>query len=256
MPVEELLGLLDRFPETVDSREDLALQRLVLCNEAGRPEKTVEYLRSRIYHPYEGGEGIVVHAHILAWLQLARRALAEGNPQQAVSCCEKALEYPENYEEGRGVNAREAAVYYHMAKAQEAMGHAQDARAWLEKAANYRTGNLDESDFYTGCAMRRLGREQEAAALYRSMLEQADRILREEDSLPYFGGFVSNLPGEHSVRIANHRRAHPAKFYALTGLGRPEEAHHEKEQAAAWGAELKWLSLIETEQEELIHESF
>ena len=82
VPVEELLGLLDRFPETVDSREDLALQRLVLCNEAGRPEKTVEYLRSRIYHPYEGGEGIVVHAHILAWLQLARKALAEGNPQQ------------------------------------------------------------------------------------------------------------------------------------------------------------------------------
>lgn len=256
VPVEELLELLDQFPETVNSREDLALQRLVLCNEAGRPEKTVEYLRSRIYHPYEGGEGIVVHAHILAWLQLARRALAEGNPQQAVSCCEKALEYPENYEEGRGVNAREAAVYYHMAKAQEAMGHAQDARAWLEKAANHRTGNLDESDFYTGCAMRRLGCEQEAAALYRSMLEQADQILREEDSLPYFGGFVSNLPGEHSVRIANHRRAHPAKFYALTGLGRPEEAHHEKEQAAAWGAELKWLSLIETEQEELIHESF
>ena len=104
--------------------------------------------------------------------------------------------------------------------------------------------------------MRRLGREQEAAALYRSMLEQADRILREEDSLPYFGGFVSNLPGEHSVRIANHRRAHPAKFYALTGLGRPEEARREKEQAAAWGAELRWLSLIETEQEELIHESF
>ena len=130
---------------------------------------------------------LFTNAHILAWLQLARRALAEGNPQQAVSCCEKALEYPENYEEGRGVNAREAAVYYYMAKAQETTGHAQDARAWLEKAANYRTGNLDESDFYTGCAMRRLGREQEAAALYRSMLEQADRILREEDSLPYFG---------------------------------------------------------------------
>ena len=70
----------------------------------------------------------------------------------------------------RGERA-EAVSYTHLT-----MGHAQDARAWLEKAANHRTGNLDESDFYTGCAMRRLGREQEAAALYRSMLEQADRI--------------------------------------------------------------------------------
>ena len=62
---------------------------------------------------------------------------------------------------------------------------------------------------------------------------------------PYFGGFVSNLPGEHSVKKANHRKAHPARFYALTGLGRKQEARKEKELAAAWGAEMAWLYLIE-----------
>lgn len=81
--------------------------------------------------------------------------------------------------------------------------------------------------------------------MYRQMLEGADALLEKEDRLPYFGGFVSNLPGEHDVRKANHMKAHPAKFYAYTGLGRKEEAEREKELAAYWGAELAWLSIIE-----------
>ena len=76
-------------------------------------------------------------------------------------------------------------------------------------------------------------------------LEGADALLEKEDRLPYFGGFVSNLPGEHDVRKANHMKAHPAKFYAYTGLGRKEEAEREKKLAAYWGAELAWLSIVE-----------
>ena len=72
--------------------------------------------------------------------------------------------------------AREAAVYYHMAKALEADGRGEEALAWYEKAAAYQTGRLDESDFYTACALRRLGKEREAAILYRQMLEGADEM--------------------------------------------------------------------------------
>ena len=41
---EELLALLERYPETVNRKEELAHQRLVLCNEAGKPEKAAEYI--------------------------------------------------------------------------------------------------------------------------------------------------------------------------------------------------------------------
>ena len=209
------------------------------------PEKAATYLKNRIFNPYEGGEGILVKAHILAYIQLGRRAFREKDYAGAIAFYKTALEYPENYQEGRGVTAREAAVYFHMAKALEAAGEEREAFAWYEKAAAHQTGRLDESDFYTACALRRLGKEREAAALYLSMLDGADAILKEEDRLPYFGGFVSNLPGEHSIKKANHRKAHPARFYALTGLGRKQEARKEKELAAAWGAEMAWLYLIE-----------
>lgn len=245
VPVRNLLELLEEYPDLVYKREDLYHQQLVLYNEAGMPEKAAEFLKNRIFNPYEGGEGILVKAHILAYIQLGRRALREGKNKDAIAFLEKALEYPENYHEGRGVMAREAAVYYHMAKALEADGRGEEALAWYEKAAAYQTGRLDESDFYTACALRRLGKEREAAILYRQMLEGADALLEKEDRLPYFGGFVSNLPGEHDVRKANHMKAHPAKFYAYTGLGRKEEAEREKELAAYWGAELAWLSIIE-----------
>lgn len=246
---EELLELLERYPETVNRKEELAHQRLVLCNEAGKPEKAAEYLKARIFNPYEGGEGILIRAHILAYIQLGRRAEGEGKWEEAIACYQKALEYPANYQEGRGVNAREAAIYYHMARALEAQGQTKEALEWYEKAAEHKTGLLDESDFYTGCALRRLGREREAALLYLDMLKKAGDILEEDDQLPYFGGFVSNLPAEHSVKIANHRKAHPARFYALTGLARREEAGTEKELARKWGAETAWLSIIEKEGE-------
>ena len=245
VPVRNLLELLEEYPDLVYKREDLYHQQLVLYNEAGMPEKAAEFLKKRIFNPYEGGEGILVKAHILAYIQLGRRALREGKNKDAIAFLEKALEYPENYHEGRGVMAREAAVYYHMAKALEADGRGEEALAWYEKAAAYQTGRLDESDFYTACALRRLGKEREAAILYRQMLEGADALLEKEDRLPYFGGFVSNLPGEHDVRKANHMKAHPAKFYAYTGLGRKEEAEREKKLAAYWGSELAWLSIIE-----------
>lgn len=245
VPVEKLLELLEAYPQLVYKREDLYHQQLVLYNEAGMPEKAAAYLKNRTFNPYEGGEGILVKAHILAYIQLGRRAFREKDYGGAIAFYKTALEYPENYQEGRGVTAREAAVYFHMAKALEAAGEEREAFAWYEKAAAHQTGRLDESDFYTACALRRLGKEREAAALYLSMLDGADAILKEEDRLPYFGGFVSNLPGEHSIKKANHRKAHPARFYALTGLGRKQEARKEKELAAVWGAEMAWLRLIE-----------
>lgn len=245
VPVGKLLELLEAYPQLVYKREDLYHQQLVLYNEAGMPEKAAAYLKNRIFNPYEGGEGILVKAHILAYIQLGRRAFREKDYAGAIAFYKTALEYPENYQEGRGVTAREAAVYFHMAKALEAAGEEREAFAWYEKAAAHQTGRLDESDFYTACALRLLGKEREAAALYLSMLDGADAILKEEDRLPYFGGFVSNLPGEHSIKKANHRKAHPARFYALTGLGRKQEARKEKELAAAWGAEMAWLYLIE-----------
>lgn len=179
VPVEKLLELLEAYPQMVYRREDLYHQQLVLYNGAGMPEKAA-YLKNRAFNPYEGGEGILVKAHILAYIQMGRRAFREKDYDGAIAFYKTALEYPENYQEGRGVTAREA------------------------------------------------------AALYLSMLDGADAILKEEDRFPYFGGFVSNLPGEHSVKKANHRKTHPARFYALTGLGRKQEARKEKELGMEW----------------------
>ena len=248
-PGRKLLELLEEYPEQVRKREDLYHMQLVLYNEAGMPEKAAECLKNHVFHPYEGGEGILVKSHILAYIQLGRRARREGKNKEAIDLFEKALEYPENYHEGRGVMAREAAVYYYMAEVLEAEGRRKEALEWYRKAASHAVGRLDESDFYTGCALRRLGREKEAACLYRQMLEGADALLKEDNRLPAFGGFVSNLPGEHEVRRANHGKAHPARFYALTGLGRKTEAAAEKELAAFWGAQLAWLTIIEEEGE-------
>ena len=55
VPVVKLLELLEEYPDLVYKREDLYHQQLVLYNEAGMPEKAAEFLKKRIFNPYEGG---------------------------------------------------------------------------------------------------------------------------------------------------------------------------------------------------------
>ena len=88
VPVRNLLELLEEYPDLVYKREDLYHQQLVLYNEAGMPEKAAEFLKKRIFNPYEGGEGILVKAHILAYIQLGRRALREGKNKDAIAFLE------------------------------------------------------------------------------------------------------------------------------------------------------------------------
>ena len=91
------------------------------------PEKAAAYLKNRIFNPHMRAERVSwlkrIFLLIFSWEGgLSGKRLCRGH------CFYKtALEYPENYQEGRGVTAREAAVYFHMAKALEAAGEERES---------------------------------------------------------------------------------------------------------------------------------
>ena len=243
-PALDVLKFLESYPKIVGKLEEIKLYHLTLCNEAGKPEKTQELLRSCEYHPYEGGEGQVIKAHVLSYLLTGEKKMENGDPDGAETDYQYALTYPENYNEGISVGARQSIVFWHLARLNEMRGKSSDAKMWYEKAANYRTGFMDEGDFYTAISMRKLGRSLEAEQLLSSMLKCADEILSDDEHMPYAGRFISNLPGEHSIKAANNKLAHPARFYALLGLGYKEQAKEEMEECRKWYVSMAWIQLV------------
>ena len=243
-PYDELLRILEDNDALVRTSEELCQLKNFLMIDSGMFEETVEFLKSRFFHPYEGGEGILTKSHIAAYVMLAKKALAAGDYAEAEKLLETAQVYPDNYHEGKHPNAREAVIFYYLAETKKAEGDEEAARGWYERAAIVPTGFGDESDYYSAMALRKLGRTAEAADILNTMLKNADNILAHDGESPYFGQFISNLPGEHSIKAANHRRAHPERYFALMGLGRKDEAEADYKAAKDWACRMVWMDEV------------
>jgi len=55
-PFEERLELLDKYPDLVNERDDLYLERIVLLNNLGRYTTVRELLAARKFHPWKAGK--------------------------------------------------------------------------------------------------------------------------------------------------------------------------------------------------------
>ena len=95
------LHALEAEPATVLERDDLTVELVTLLNLAGRYREAVEVLSARRFHPWEGGEGLVSAAWVVAHRELAREALANGDAPTAVEHARAAMHYPPNLGEGK-----------------------------------------------------------------------------------------------------------------------------------------------------------
>ena len=243
VPYQELLHQLENNDTLVNKLEDLKLLMIRIALDAGDVEKASILLRSKIYHPYEGGEGQIAKYHRLTFILKGEEAQDAGDFDKAESMYNYALTYPENYNEGRLLTANMASVQWHMARLFKVKGDYGSEYKWYEQALTNKIGYSDGDDLYICMSLRDLGKVEDASILLRSMLHRADQILENIDQMPYFGGFISNLPGEHSIVSANSMRAYPLKFYALLGLGYRQEAEQALEMCKQWHTQKAQIEL-------------
>lgn len=65
-------------------RDDVYLKYAMLCNQTGDFIKAIELIDSRIFHPWEGGEGKVPSQHQLARVELVKMAIKEKEFKKAI----------------------------------------------------------------------------------------------------------------------------------------------------------------------------
>jgi tetratricopeptide (TPR) repeat protein len=245
----ERLGLLERYSVLLDIRDDLYKEYITLLNLNGSFTDAVQKLKSHLFHPYEGGEGILVREHILAHVAVGHTALGIGNYNDAIKYFTEALEYPENYGEGRKYGVHEAHVHYHLGLAHEKTGNVHFARKWYTKAAT-QEDDTEESGICKSMALRKLDRAAEAQQVCRNMLTFAESGFKDLRAVPYFANFPAGLPFEQSIEKSNHIKCLIAQMYGYLGLGDDDRFLEIREKLAKLTDITPWVDIIRSDIKE------
>ena len=231
-PAERLTEL-ESHPSLIAQRDDLSVELAALCNHVGRPADALALLRSRQFQPWEGGEGLVLGEYVRAQLLLGRAMLASGDARGAIECFELADHPPQTLSEARHLLANSSNIEFWLGEAWSAAGDAARAVQHWERAERQRgdfqqmqVRSCSEMTYWSALALRRLGRDEEATALFAEIQAYGEALDRESPKIDYF---ATSLPAMLLFREDLAKRQHIAATFlraqALLGLRRHGEAH-------------------------------
>jgi tetratricopeptide (TPR) repeat protein len=199
-PPQERLRELRLYPGLLETRDDLSVEMATLLNATGASEQALEILKTRKFQPWEGGEGLVLSQWTRANLSLARESLDRGNASAALSYCKAALSPPHNLGETTHPLANQSETFYWAGVAFSAMGDAGQAKMWWQKAAsrhadfqNMSVQPFSDMTYWSAVALRRLGRNDEADALFLAMEAHANTLENQSPQIDYFATSVPTM---------------------------------------------------------------
>ena len=231
-PPDRRLARLAARSALVEEYDPLVQESAALYNRTGRPEKALQALMERKFHPWEGGQS-PHYQYAEARLLLGREALGRGDAAQAREHFESALYPPENVRVGRIRPIPAAHLWYYAGLAREALGDAEGARDCFAQAAVAKPGYSAET-YYQALALTRLGREEDGRRALQALLAYAAAQKEAEVKPGYFDAYGAEI-GPFATDMKKHNRAACAYLsgLALLGLGWKAEAAEAWQEALA-----------------------
>ena len=218
------LAFLEKYPDLVNTRDDLYLERITLYNQLSDHEKAKELLTVYQFHPWEGGEGKVVRQYLICHLELVKKHLADRQPGKALDLLNQAETYPPSLGEGKLYGARENDIHYLKGLVYEMMKDLDQARHHFELAT---AGNSEPAQavfyndpqpdqiFYQGLAWQKLGQHARAEAIFHRLIGFGENHLNDTVEIDYFAVSLPDLlVFDADLNLLNH-----AHCFYMMGLG-------------------------------------
>ncbi len=225
-PTQKRLELLLAHKDVVSQRDDAVMRLLLLLNRSGRADEALEVLATRRFHNWEGSSDIH-DVYVDACLQRGHKLLRARDFAGARKAYEAALEYPENMEVGRPYRERRGAqVQYFIALTYDAAGEGANAKPFFEKAVERMREGATETLYYQACALRKLGRDEEAARAFERLVAHGTAEIAASASVDYFAKF-----GEKQSERERAAQAHYVLGLGYRGQGKEAEALAELRKA-------------------------
>jgi tetratricopeptide (TPR) repeat protein len=226
-PWAKRLALLEKNHKIVARRDDALAREAGLLVQAGRFGRAIEILETNHFNVWEGSGGVYglfVEAH----LQRGEDALSSRKWREALADFEAARTYPRNFDVAEPRDGGGSARIFHLiGLAQEGLGNAAKAREAFEKAASYGHGP-SEAAYFEALALRKLGREKEAAEKLDGLRKAAESRLQSAPAMDFFEKF-----GEKQSAAAGVAEAHFWLGLAFLGQGNNAAAADEFKAALA-----------------------
>lgn len=230
-PEERLRDIL-LLKEDVLTRDDFSVELAALYNYTGQSDKALDLLNSRIFHPWEGGEGQVLKQYNYACLTLGRQAYDRGDAQEAIACFTKSLDTPDNLGEKYHPLQAVAHINYWKGRAYRALGQEEKAQHHFNESAREQGDFIDmavsdfsELTFFKALSMKELGQEAEANEVLQAMKAHATEKLTQKARIDYF---ATSLPlllvFEDDIQKNSDIEAHYLLGLAELGLGNKENS--------------------------------
>lgn len=238
----ERLAFLEKYPELIADRDDLLLEEITLLNLTGNHERAMELLDNHIFHPWEGGEGKVPAQYQLCRVELAKQALANGEPAKAVNLLEECLVYPHHLGEGKLHGALDNDFLYFLGLAYKALGNEDKACECWQKgiqaptepaAALYYNDAAPDKLFYAGLCERALGHEEAARSRFNRLIAYGEKHLFDEAKPDYFAVSLPDLMvWDGSLADTNRVHCHYMLALGHLGMGNRAKATHHMDSAS------------------------
>jgi len=200
LPLEDRLNFLESHRNLVDQRDDATVALAELYNQTGQPEKALQLILSRKFHPWEGGEGAVLRQYTNAHLLLGQKALDNNDAQSALDHFTAAMDTPESLGEAYHPLQAKADVNYWIGKAYQALQNSEKAEEFFRLSAE-ETGDFagmaatahSPLSYYRGLSLRELGDTEAAKALFADLLAFGENGLKTTAKIDYFATSLPNL---------------------------------------------------------------
>jgi tetratricopeptide (TPR) repeat protein len=233
-PCRERLAFLEKYPEALDYRDDLYLERITLYNLLGDYDTALNLIMKRVFHPWEGGEGKVTGQYLFSHIELAKNALRQKNYKAALTHLKAIESYPHNLGEGKLHGAQENDVFYWMGCAFEGLDDDTSARECWEKAsvglsepsvAMYYNDQQPDKIFYQGLALLKLGRIEEATTRFNNLKDYGEKHISDAVKIDYFAVSLPDmLVWDDNMHKRNSLHCNYLIGLGYLGLGMKERA--------------------------------
>lgn len=217
-PVEKRLALFDGKNEIVKKRDDAFVRQITVLTLAGKPDKSVEYLKDKKFS-YREGNSRVREVIIDAQLSLGIKYLIEKDYQKALDHFLAAQIPDEEAGSARSGN-RDIQVNYFIGKAYAALKNGDKAKEYFSLAAEAE-GRTSIMSYYKGLSFKELKRKKDAEDIFNELIETGDKRLNpdSEENKDFFAIF-----GEREAEQTRQSMAHTLRGLGYKGLGKTKDA--------------------------------
>ena len=238
-PLNKRLSFLEKYLLLLDSRDDLYLERCTLYNQLGNPEKALDLLAQRKFHPWEGGEGKVSGQYLIALTSMAKNAIKEGQYKSALVLLEKTQYFPENLSEGKLDNILENDIDYWMALCYEGLDEKQKAYHFYKRAcrgsfdlsaALFYNDQQPDKIFYQALALRKLEKFDQADQKFKELISFGRSHVKDKVRIDYFAVSLPDLLiWDEDLNLTNQIHCRHLMALGYLGMGDFDKADDELE---------------------------